>query len=57
MLQVDASNNAMHLSRRLMIFLELPGSLRPGDGKRSVLSAHFALSYAEAWCTLPKLTS
>jgi hypothetical protein len=34
MLQVDASNNAMHLSRRLMIFLELPGSLRPGDGKR-----------------------
>jgi hypothetical protein len=27
-------NNAIHLSRRHMLFVDLPGALRPGDGKR-----------------------
>jgi len=29
-----SANNAIHLSRPLMIFAQLPGSRRPGDGKR-----------------------
>jgi len=29
------ANNAMHLSRPQVLFVDLPVSLRPGDGKRS----------------------
>ncbi|QNI69472.1 hypothetical protein CyaNS01_00312 [Cyanobium sp. NS01] len=29
-----SANNAIHLSRPLMIFVELPGHWRPGDGER-----------------------
>lgn len=29
-----SANNAIHLSRPLVILVDLPGSRRPGDGKR-----------------------
>jgi len=34
-----SANNAIHLGRSLMIFVQLPGSRRPGGGKRYRLAA------------------
>lgn len=58
-----SANNAIHLSRPLMISVDLPGFRRPGDGKRSkdwrnswvrlLFLRRSGLSSHAGWCSKP----